>query len=440
MGNLNTSSGILHDDENREQFLHNLTGNGTISVSSKELAQIDSKMKREIAAKYHKNAITEIKEGRYKGYCQTYFGIGKRRKLKRFKTFNDLYRYIVEYYSIGTLTLKAYFPHWLNWKCERNNNKTQTKDQNQKAFEKYVGNSRLGSMKLTRITSEDLENWCIETLVAHPMTSCNWNTYKIVVRGPLELAVREHIIETNPWVNERIDYRHLLKSKRRAPSKNKIFYDEEIDDLIRAFSAGYAENRNSANIALMINFDLGLRIGELAALKWADIDWHQGSIFIQRQESNGTVEEYVKSDSSCGYRELALSGNVQSLLRELRANTVNPSQYIFVSEEGERRTTTQFAGRLENAEKYLGWPKQKRSHCIRRTVATKMFCETKDLEAVRQWLGHTDVETTLRYIYSTMSDKDMKAYLESSSRIPKYLPRPASKEKENKILMFPKAI
>ncbi len=50
---------------------------------------------------------------------------------------------------------------------------------------------------------------------------------------------------------------------------------------------------------------MGLRIGELCALKWSDINWQNETIFIQRMEdSTGKVVEYVKSDSEAGYREL----------------------------------------------------------------------------------------------------------------------------------------
>lgn len=60
-----------------------------------------------------------------------------------------------------------------------------------------------------------------------------------------------------------------------------------------------------SNLCLKGNFELGLRIGELCALKWSDINWQNETIFIQRMEdSTGKVVEYVKSDSEAGYREL----------------------------------------------------------------------------------------------------------------------------------------
>lgn len=47
-----------------------------------------------------------------------------------------------------------------------------------------------------------------------------------------------------------------------------VFYPDEIEALSVAFERGYKDNGNTACIGLMVNFDLGLRIGELCALKW----------------------------------------------------------------------------------------------------------------------------------------------------------------------------
>ena len=75
-------------------------------------------------------------------------------------------------------------------------------------------------------------------------------------------------------------------------------------------------NKHVTNFALMLNFDLGLRIGELSALKWSDINWINESIFFQiREDSSGAVEDYVKSDSSAGYRELDLSDGAIDIFR-----------------------------------------------------------------------------------------------------------------------------
>ena len=219
--------------------------------------------------------------------------------------------------------------------------------------------------------------------------------------GPLAYAVRQGYISDNPWKKEKLEYQQLFKSKRRKKSEDAVFYPDEIEELVGEFERGYEVNRNTANLGLEMNFELGLRIGELAALKWKDINWINRTVFVQREEdSSGAVEEYVKSDSPAGYRELALTDAAVSILKRLKSDTRVMGEYIFVHADGTRKTAMQFAGRLEKAEIALGWEKQKRSHCIRRTVASRMNANHIPLETIRAWLGHTDTQTTLKYIFN----------------------------------------
>ena len=40
------------------------------------------------------------------------------------------------------------------------------------------------------------------------------------------------------------------------------------------------------------------------------------------------------------------------------------------------------------------------------------------IEAARVWLGHTDIQTTLRYVYSTETVESMRKFVENSSFLP----------------------
>ena len=143
------------------------------------------------------------------------------------------------------------------------------------------------------------------------MTAKSFNTHKIVLTGSLRYAKRKGLINDNPWKKEELEYTHLFKSERRKPSASMVFYPDEIEELIEEFERGFELNANVANLGLMANFELGLRIGELCVLKWTDFNWQNETVFIQRMEdSSGAVVEYVKADSEAGYRELNLSDEV----------------------------------------------------------------------------------------------------------------------------------
>ena len=419
--------------EDYELFLTRLSVYDTISedINGDTADMLNKKKEREILdyiKTFHNHKVTQISgTGRFAGHWQTTVGKGRGKLTPiRRKTLTEMLHYLAGYYELSDssfqnnrdITLDSFFPHWLEWKGKRNNNKSCTLNHNEADFEKFVRGTGLAQMPLKAITPEHLDDWARDILIRYPMNSKRFNTYKIVVTGPLELAVREKILSSSPWKPELMDYKLLFKSARRKPSKDSIFYDDEIEHIVSVCQASYDDTHNSANLAIIINFDLGLRVSELSALKWSDIDWKKQTVNIQRQESEGRVEEYVKSDSASGYRELPLNEYNLELLRRIRQDFGFISEYVFCDKKGSRKTSKAIQKRLIYAQVGKGGDKAnsgvKRIHCQRRTVGTRVerYC---GLEATRQWLGHTDIKTTLNYIYTTETEDSMRAYSQAHS-------------------------
>lgn len=379
----------------------------------------------------HSRSVSQMSTGRYAGCWQTRLGNGKNdSKYIRTKTLTELLNAVTDYYNIvqpKDETIGTYFPHWLDWKFSRNNNKAGTKRHNQNCYNRFVKDSVLESIPIKEITTEDLDNWARDVLKNTPLSSKRFNTLKITVTGPLDLAVREHIIDVSPWKPELMDYQMLLKAERKAPSNQKLFYEDEIKAIVKKCMSDYEVGHNSSNIAVIFNFDMGLRVGELAALKWSDVDWKRKVINIQRQESEGKTEEYVKSDSSAGYRELPLNDRLIRLLKRLQRDSGNLSGYIFTDAQGQRKTVSAIQKRLIYAQVGKGGDGAgstvKRIHCQRRTVATKI-AKARGLEAARQWLGHADLQTTLRYIYTTETIDTLREFSEEGSALKALETRP----------------
>lgn len=390
---------------------------GIINIST-TLAYINMKKEHKVL-EVHTYAITELEGGRNTTYV--YDSTKKyNRRLVRAKNYIELINKLYDFYfsaeDIDNKRLCDIFDEWLEYKCKKKNNTQETKKQNKASYEKYVKGTRIDTLPLKSIKTIDLENWAIEVLLKYEMTAKNFNTHKLVVTGPLTYAKRKEFITENPWSKEDLEYTHLFKSKRKKPSECMIFYPDEIEELLEEFERGYALNSNIANLGLMANFELGLRIGELCALKWTDINWKNETLFIQRMESEGKVVEYVKSDSEAGYRELSLSDEVINLFKRIRRESRLLSEFIFIKADGSRADEMVFVHRLEKAELALGWKgKMKRSHCIRRTVASRMQAEGWTLEEIRVWLGHTNIETTLSYLYNPFRTDERKEKVKKCS-------------------------
>lgn len=370
-------------------------------------------IKEQKVNKIHTFSITQLSDGRLGTWVPDDTKSNGRRNIKAAsheKMIDKLYEFYYGEVVDRSPKLRDIFDEWLAYKSKKKNNTIETTKQNRASYQKYVKDTEIDKMPLNKLKTIDLENWAIDVLIHNHMTAKSFNTHKIVITGTLRYAKRRGLISEDPWKKEELEYTHLFKSARRKPSADMIFYPDEIEALIEEFDRGYELNGNIANLGLKGNFELGLRIGELCALKWSDINWQNETIFVQRMEdSSGQVVEYVKSDAETGYRELNLSDELIDIFKKIRRSSEILSEYVFIKEDGCRADKMVFVHRLEKAEIALGWKdsgNMKRSHCIRRTVASRMNANGWALDEIRRWLGHTMTSTTLTYIYNPFRESE----------------------------------
>ena len=388
-------------------------------VASSDIIEADDELrnnmklsaKEKFINKYHPYEITQLRGNYSAGYWQTRLPDGKKlKKADRTELIHALYAF----YSQEGLTISDIFGEWLEWKCDRRNNKADTKKQHQRHFNKYVAGTKLSKIPLIKMTFEDCEDWAIETLKKFPMTAHRFNTAKIVVTGPLSYAVRTHKISKTPWVKEAIDYSRLLRSERIRPADEVTFSKEELQALMDALLRDYNKYHNSVNLGLIINFDLGLRTGELAALKWSDIRGPEGkrSVFIHRQDIGYDVEDAVKADAKAGYRELPISETGEALFDILKQDQAVPSEWVFTDQKGNRRKKHAFMDKLRELQRReFGLVKTKSNKNIRMTVCSELGDDLGLAEAQR-WLGHNQLSTTEKYyLKSRKNDENRREYL-----------------------------
>ena len=172
--------------------------------------------------------------------------------------------------------------------------------------------------------------------------------------------------------------------------------------------------------AVFLLFKLGIRIGEVAAIKEYDIDFSSKEIHIQRMETikkdesgklRPVIVPYTKTDNS--NRFLPLDDYDMELLK--RVLEINKSygyeddHFVFVDAVG-RTKIREIDNRIRKCCRNAGI-EVKSAHDIRRTVASEMHMNGVPIELIRDYLGHKDIKTTWDYIY------DNKSKAESSRMI-----------------------
>lgn len=172
------------------------------------------------------------------------------------------------------------------------------------------------------------------------------------------------------------------------------------------------ENFTFLNLGVLICLHTGLRIGEICALRWEDIDSENGMLQVQR-----TLERiYVLSDGNKhtelqlstpktknSQREIPLTKDLLRLLKPFR-KVVNPQFYVLTNspKPTEPRTYRNYYRHLLNS---LNIPFIK-FHGLRHSFATRCIESGCDSKTVSILLGHANISTTLNlYVHPNFDQK-----------------------------------
>jgi integrase/recombinase XerD len=138
--------------------------------------------------------------------------------------------------------------------------------------------------------------------------------------------------------------------------------------------------------ALMLCYGAGLRISEAVAVKVADIDSQRKLIRIV--EGKGKKDRYVM-----------LSPRLLAVLRAYYRAERPGKEYLFPTwRQGHHMTSSALAVACRNAARNSKIAKRITAHTLRHSFATHLFEGGTDSRVIQALLGHSRIETTVRYI------------------------------------------
>ena len=170
-----------------------------------------------------------------------------------------------------------------------------------------------------------------------------------------------------------------------AFSRSREFlFKAEIDKVERAAKKTGRHGHRDGTL-IMTGFRHGLRISELANLKWSQVDLEQGRIHIKRKKgSNDTVH--------------ALEGGEIRAFRKLKRD-YPLTDYIFVSERGSSMTSSTIQKMVKRAGEVAGLSFRIHPHMLKHSCGFYLANDLKmDALAIKEYLGHVDIKNTLVYI------------------------------------------
>lgn len=218
-----------------------------------------------------------------------------------------------------------------------------------------------------------------------PKTIAN---HLVLLQGICTCAVRTGRLDRNPV--QRRDF------PRAAPtSVERALSMDEVDRLIAALPDERFREVDSAFI--LTSTMAGLRLGEARALTWPDVDLQHALLHVRRSFSRGRLTT-PKSERS--HRSVPIPPRLQAVLREHRARTpfAADSDFVFAHPElGSRLDDSALRKRFNKARAAVGLPDHHRLHDLRHTYGSLVVSAGVPLIALKGWMGHESITTTLIY-------------------------------------------
>jgi integrase len=253
----------------------------------------------------------------------------------------------------------------------------------------------LGRKRLVELSPIDVKVWHA-TLLEHggasrgPLSVSTVRLAHRVLHRALGDAVRWNLIPANPATGVRVP--------RRTRPEMTVWTAEEAETFLRAI----ANDRLAALWILALH--TGLRRGELAGLRWKDVDLDAGMLTVAQQRTNANHEVVVSVPKAKSQRQLFLAPSTVAALRQHRAIQLRErlaigeawidSGYVFVDEAGMPYHPQRYLPMFHSVCRRASVSKI-RLHDLRHTMATLALQAGVHPKVVQEQLGHSAINVTM---------------------------------------------
>jgi len=239
-----------------------------------------------------------------------------------------------------------------------------------------------GKEPLERIDTDMIERWLSARLHEGKLSRRSLQKMVVLLNGIFKRARKVWKLPHNPVA----DVERLTVPKR---TDLEFYSPEEVQALVRA-----ADGEQDA--ALFLTGALtGLRMGELLALRWRDVDFQAQSLRVTASYTSGTLGT---PKSGLG-RVVPLVDEVARALARLgtRKHWTGPDDLVFAGQTGQFLDDSALRRRFKSTRDAAGL-RPLRFHDLRHTFGS-VAIRTVDPRELQEWMGHSDFATTQLYMH-----------------------------------------
>ena len=290
----------------------------------------------------------------------------------------------------------------------------------------YKPHPEITQKNFQEITRIDIDDFFNNVISEHTLKDKAFNNMCGILKQTLNYAVDAEYIDKSPYRVE-INKKKIIPTRKKDNQK-EIFLPEEQEKIISEMERRLLNNpSNTAPLAIILDFYIGVRKGEMLGLREADIflDGNKQKIHICRQVTEKLDEsdinnvksvgfevvEYTKSD--CGDRWIPLNDKAMAIIKRIiqinKENNEQYKDYLFVR-NGKVMSPDAIDTQLLRGCNYIGIP-VRTMHKIRKSYASTLYRNGVPISTISKLLGHADESPTYRHYIFSLDDDDTSDYL-----------------------------
>ena len=298
------------------------------------------------------------------------------------------------------MKVKELFDIWLNKYC-----KLSLKIRSFNKYDNFINlhiNPILGEYEITEITSDILQDFISLKLkegnlkTKGPLSSNTVFGIASVLKQGFKFALMQDLIIKDPTLSLKLP--QATEKEVQALTRDEQKTIEE-----------YCLKHNKSNyLGIVICLYTGIRLGELLALTWDDINFEDKLLYIKKtsytSKVNGKNQIIIdKPKTKKSNRIIPIPDKLLVLLQiQKRASS---GDYIIATKQNKMVETRSYQRTFESILSKCGI-KHYNFHCLRHTFATRALELGMDIKTLSEILGHTNVAITLnRYAHSLLDYK-----------------------------------
>ena len=366
-----------------------------------EIERMEKKKKELLVLKVHTNEISKPKGTNNVYRTRAPWTPNGRLAFASYdKLIDELYKHYYEN-CVSIPTFEESFYDWVNRREKSGTIEYLTAVHYRDDYKKYFGVAQFTNLPIDKITKAQIISFfeCLAGDGSNVSKKAISNV-KTIINGAFDNA---NLIDGINCINPHDLSIRDIKCKCDSVDNSKNVYSEKDAETLVAYIS-QLPNQNVYSLAIQLAFCLPVRISELTAITWDDVDFENRQLYLRHTMVTKKVGDvnrkrvdvnYMKKHSEASKRIIDLSDYAFSIIEKLK--NVNGSKKYVLNSTGELPiTTNNFNEHLRRYCNETGVV-YRSSHKIRFRACSKMYDAGVDEKTIQYLMGHSSIEMTRHY-------------------------------------------